>query len=318
MRNLAHCLGIIAILVAGVGSANAQQARPHDPATSHVIPAFTVPAAVSGVAYERFAVIGDMGTGLPDQRTVASALAKRAAEGLDFMLTVGDNFYQDGVTSIDDPQWKTKFEDIYSDAALQVPIFASLGNHDHRGSIEAQINYTQRNPNWRMPAAYYTFTRRLADGTTVQFFAIDSTPIALSLEGSEKQLKWLDSELSKSTARWKIVYGHHPLYSSSPQRGNDQTMIAALEPLFLKHRPDIYLAGHDHHLELHKPIKGMDYVISGGGAGWFKAYPVNWTDQSVYVSTGGGFIICRVSKSELVIEFVRANGRTQFAHTWTK
>jgi acid phosphatase len=296
-------------------------APPLDPALTHDIPPFTIPPVVPGAVYERFIVIGDMGTGRPDQYKVAAAMAQRAkSDHVDFILTVGDNIYENGISSVDDPQWKSKFEDVYADPALQLPIYPSLGNHDHRGNPQAQIEYSQRNKNWKMPALYYTFTRTLGDETTVQYFAIDSDPIQQSLGGSREQLTWLDAELGKSNARWKIVFGHHTLYShvGEDRAEERKIMIAALEPLFTKHKVDVYLAGHDHTLEMLKPIKGVNYVITGGGAGPDKAYEVTWTDEAFYAATLGGFTLLRVGKNEIVIEFVRLDGKTQYAHTITK
>lgn len=296
-----------------------QDQPPVDPASTHKIPPFRIPAIEPGVAYERFIVIGDTGTGLPGQHKLAGAMALRAkADGLDFWLTTGDNIYPNGVKSADDPQWKTKFADVYADSSLRVPIYATLGNHDYRSNPQAQIEYGKRNKNWNMPAFHYTFTRTMSDGTKVQFFAIDTTPIVEEHADAKVQVAWLDKELAKSDARWKIVFGHHPLYGHNPWRGHNEILIAKLEPLFVKHKVDVYFAGHDHALEMLKPVKGVNHVISGAGAGPEWAYPVKWTEESFYVATLGGFTFCRISKDELVIEFVRSNGKTQYAHTLTK
>ena len=67
-----------------------------------------------------------------------------------------------------------------------------------------------------------------------------------------------------------------------------------------------------------KPIKGVHYVIAGSGAGPQRAYKAKWTDESFYTATLGGFVALRVSHNELVIEFVRLKGETQYAHTLTK
>jgi acid phosphatase len=292
--------------------------RPTDPAAARSVPKFSIPAERPGVAYERFQIIGDMGTGRDDQRTVAWALARRAAsDDVRFVLTVGDNIYPDGVTSVDDPQWKTKFEDMYAASSLQIPFYASLGNHDHRGSIQAQIDYSSKSSRWTMPAPYYTFIRTLNDETEIRFFALDTTPIHRRQDGVAAQLAWLDAELGKSTARWKIAFGHHPLYSHSI-RGNSEEMIEQVESIFVKHGLDLYVAGHDHTLEMHKPVSGVHYVICGASAGPDKAYPVRWTDESYYAATLGGFSSFRVSHDECVIEFVRLDGQTQYAHTITK
>jgi len=319
MYRITQALWLPVLLVCSAYGSPARAQPVTDPATTHRIPSFTVPAGRPGVAYERFIVIGDLGTGRSGQFDVAARMAERARQdGLDYWLTTGDNIYNDGVESIDDPQWLTKFEKAYADSSLQVPIYATLGNHDHRGSVQAQVDYGRRNKNWKMEAPYYTFSRTLADGTKVQFFAIDSTPIHRELEGTAAQLAWLDDELTKSEARWKIVFGHHPLYGHHPTRGHDKAMIANFEPLFVKHGVDVYFAGHDHTLEMLKPVNGVHYVISGAAGGPDIAYNVNWTDESYYVATLGGFVLCRISKDELVVEFVRMDGKTQYAHVLTK
>lgn len=291
--------------------------NPPDPAAQRTIPEFTVPPVREDVPYLRFMAIGDMGTGRPDQYTVAEAMTSKATrDGLDFILTVGDNIYEHGVDSVDDLQWQTKFEKVYADPVLDVPFFATLGNHDYRGSIQAQIEYTEKSERWNMPAAYYTFTRSLGDGASVQFFALDTTPIH-KRENVSEQLEWLDDRLEKSEATWKICYGHHPLYSHSV-RNHDTDMIAQVESLFIEHGVDLYLAGHDHTLEMLKPVSGVNYVVTGAGGGPDKAYNVTWTDESYYASTGGGYTWYRLAPDELVIEFVRLNGETQYAHTLRK
>jgi len=292
---------------------------PVDPAATHPIPPFTIPAAREGVAYERFIVIGDQGSGGPGQKKVAAVMAARARkDGLNFWITTGDNFYQAGVSSVDDPQWKTKFEEMYADPALKVPVYPSLGNHDHDGNEAAQVEYASRNPLWKMPGQYYTFPRTLSDGTKIQFFVIDSDPIVAGAQDIGTQLTWLDAELGKSDARWKLVYGHHPLYGHNPARGHNEAMKEHVGPLLVKHKVDAFFAGHDHCLEMIKPVGGVHHVISGAASGEDRPYAVNWTEESYYAATMGGFVFCRVSKDELVIEFVRLNGEMQYAHVLTK
>lgn len=291
---------------------------PQDPAATHPIPAFEVPAARPEVTYQRFFVIGDFGTGKPDQHAVAASMAKRAErEPIDFMVTVGDNIYNFGVLSVNDPQWKTKFESVYDDESLQVPVYAALGNHDHRGSVQAQIEYTEKSNRWHMPSAYYTFTRPLGDDAAVQFFVLDTNPMQREEPSVKAQLAWLDQELEESTARWKIALGHHPLYSHS-KRGHNQKLIKLLEPRFTKPRVDLYVAGHDHTLEMLRPVNGVNYVVSGAAGGVEMAYRVEWTEESHYAATRGGYVAIRVSANELVIEFIRLNAETQYAHVLTK
>lgn len=309
---------ILFAAASSVAPAEAQRRRPTDPADGRQIPEFNIPAVKPGVTYVRCLALGDMGTGHPDQHRVAKAMATFAEQnGLDFILTLGDNFYEDGVTSVDDSQWKTKFEDVYDAPALNVPVYATLGNHDHHGNVQAQIDYTKTNPRWRMPDRWYTFSKPLGGGAVVDFFALDTDPLHDGSEGHEAQLAWLDDALGKSDAAWKIVYGHHPLYSNGAH-GSDEPLIARLEPILVKHSVDVFMAGHDHHLEMFKPIKGVHYVIAGAGAGPQRAYRAKWTDQSHYTATLGGVVAMRISAEQLVIEFVRLDGKTQYAHTLQK
>lgn len=301
----------LALLLAACGATP----RYPDPAAQRALPPVEVPALAPGTAHERFIAFGDWGTGRPGQREVARAMAAWARRdgGIAFMLTVGDNFYPRGVASVDDPHWRESFEEVYDDPALDVPVHATLGNHDHKGDPDAQVAYGRRNPRWVMPARHYHFTRALADGTEVHFFALDTTFI---LE-EPAQVAWLDEALGASTARWKIVYGHHPLYARG-KRGPDAAMIALLEPLFVRHGVDLYLAGHDHVLELLQPKRGVQHVVTGAGGGVERMDRATWTSDTIYTSTGGGFVGARVTRDELLLEFVRETGRTQFVHALRK
>ena len=95
-----------------------------------------------------FVVFGDWGRqGEQDQVEVAAQMASAAkATGAKFIISVGDNFYEDGVASTDDPHWRKSFEEVYQAPSLQVPWYAILGNHDYHGNCEAQIAYSKINP----------------------------------------------------------------------------------------------------------------------------------------------------------------------------
>jgi acid phosphatase len=77
-------------------------------------------------------VIGDWGReGTQFQLPVRDVMVADAKKNpLNFIISTGDNFYEDGVTTVTDSQWQTSFERIYSDSSLQVPWIVSLGNHD--------------------------------------------------------------------------------------------------------------------------------------------------------------------------------------------
>lgn len=286
-----------------------------DPSLDRAIPEFTRPALSAGAQTLRVIAFGDSGTGGRGQRRVAEAmLAKAQVDGLDLVLMLGDNFYTDGVASVDDAQWQSKIVAPYQ--PLNVPIYPCLGNHDHKGNPDAQIERSKLDPQWRMSGRQYTFERVLEDGTRIQFFALDTDPISKGVEIVTPQLEWLDAQLQASTAHWKIAFGHHPILSVG--RGDNKRMKRDIEPILVKHKVDMYLCGHDHSLQILKPKDGVHYIISGGGAGTDNPHDVDWTEDTLFAATRGGFVWLRFSRNDVVVEVVRPDHQTQFGTVFTK
>ncbi|MEI9982910.1 MAG: metallophosphoesterase [Aliidongia sp.] len=177
-----------------------------------------------------YVVIGDWGrNGADDQHEVGVQLGKTAEKiGSHFTISVGDNFYEDGVAGVNDPQWRSSFEDIYAAPSLMKPWNIILGNHDYRGNVEAQFAYSAVSPRWRLPSRYYKKTEALGGGVSADYFYLDTSPFVTTYRNSKvkidgqqtaPQLAWLDEELGRSRAAWKIVIGHHPVYTVT---GNEQ------------------------------------------------------------------------------------------------
>jgi acid phosphatase len=290
--------------------------KPNTPKTvanAKPVPPFTTLAFKDSAAV-RFLVVGDWGTGATFQKRVAEQMcAKSAAEQPSFIISTGDNIYNRGVESVNDPQWKTKFEDIYSCDALKLPWFAILGNHDHRGNIQAEIDYHTVNPRWNMPSRYYTFRQTASDGTLVDFFALDTDPymsVATNLAFAAEQEAWLREKLRASQAQWKIVIGHHMIRSHGGY-GDQQVMIDRIKPILDEFGVDMYINGHDHDLQYIKnPADKFYCLISGGGAG---ERDTGYGEHTIFAMTNGGFNYIAVCRHQMYIEFVSADGKTLFA-----
>ena len=143
-----------------------------------------------------FVVIGDWGRdGASKQRDVAGQMGKAAAaSGSKFVIAVGDNFYEDGVQSVDDPHFRASFEDVYTAPSLQTPWYAILGNHDYHGNVDAQIAYSAKSARWHMPARYYTRTESLPGGGSADFFFLDTSPFLTHYLGSKTKIDGQDTK----------------------------------------------------------------------------------------------------------------------------
>ena len=203
----------------------------------------------------RFIAFGDAGTGDDQQLELARVMAKQqASRAFDTALLLGDNIYPDG----DLADVAGKFEKPYADLLHNgVKFRAVLGNHDVRKGRDAQLKYPHFGMNGR---AYYSFTQGThGDVPLVEFFALDSN----AFDGAQQQ--WVAGALSASRARWKVVYFHHPIYSSGDKHGSDEGLRAKLEPLLVKHGVTAVFSGHDHLYERTKPQQGVQYFVAGAG-----------------------------------------------------
>ena len=68
-----------------------------------------------------FLSIGDWGDS-HCKDNVATAFGQYASDNdAQFVLAIGDNMYDRGVSSVDDPQWDSTFEHTMTNSALDVP-----------------------------------------------------------------------------------------------------------------------------------------------------------------------------------------------------
>lgn len=252
----------------------------------------------------RVLAFGDFGTGSAAQKKTAAAMLEfHRKTPFDFGITLGDNFYDSGMTSPADARWKTWWEDMYS--PLGVKFYASLGNHDwvNPDSPAAEILYSEKSSTWKMPAPYYTFT-----AGSVQFFALDTNDV------SEAQLLWLKEELDKSKAHWKIVYAHHPIYSDG-EHGDSSILKARLLPI-LKDKVDMYLVGHDHIVNHIKPENGIQFFVSGGGgAGLYKVTP---KERTLFAQSINAFAVIEADAREIKFRFIDSDNKPLYEYIINK
>jgi 3',5'-cyclic AMP phosphodiesterase CpdA len=248
------------------------------------------PLINQGKALFRFVALGDVGTGNTGQLAIADVMNKfYQQQPFKLVLMTGDNIYEDGELKKVGATFGRPYRYLRKQ---QVPFYAVLGNHDIRTNNGVdQVNYSAFN----MDGRYYTFTQGI-----VQFFALDSNTNA----DWKTQLAWLERNLAQSTAPWKIVFAHHPLYSSG-LHGSSEELIDKLSPLFASYGVQLYINGHDHDYERTEPIQGTTYLTCGAGA---KTRPVFSSDWTAYASARLSFATIDVYPEHLIIQGIGKDG----------
>jgi hypothetical protein len=248
-------------------------------------------------------------------------------ERCDAGVMLGDNIYPNGPTlGADGVSDAKRFDDIllqpfkdFGSFAPDFRIYAALGNHDWRTSREAalgEVAYMERTRPFYMDGLIYRV--KPAGHPDVELFVLDTEVLLsgqtvyeaeLADDGSElpgrvlderpawtrpatdrerNMVAWLEQSLRESSARWKIVMAHHPLWSSAGSKFQEARVLRRLLLPTLCRYADMYLAGHEHTLELHsdscskalpgEPVQPLPNIVSGAAAkqrplnSWFMAH----------------------------------------------
>jgi len=246
----------------------------------------------------RFAAIADTGWGGAEQYGLAKAMALAYQNSpFQFVVLAGDNIYPNGEVE----RMGQAFEQPYQFfLQRQIPFYAVLGNHDIRiDDGTPQIAYSKSNPLFYLPSRYYYFSEK-----NVDFFALDTNYNA----EWRSQLPWLYKSLQMSRAKWKIVFGHHPFYSSG-QHGSNPDFIKYLSPVFREFGVNLYLCGHDHNYERFSNINGTTYIVHGGGGAPLyplkQRLPISNFFQSVH-----SFVLFSIYGDRILLEARDSQNRT--------
>ena len=248
---------------------------------------------------KRFAVLADTGTGSLQQYAVGRALAEYQQKNpFNTVILAGDNIYTNGEFEKIKPVFRDPYQDLLGRG---VKFYASLGNHDVRTENgDLQVAY----PDFNMQGQrYYTH-----GGGGVQFFVLDSNSLVNRLAPERvAQIDWLDRALGASQARWKIVYGHHNVYSAGVY-GINQVMQTDITPILKKHKVKLWINGHDHNYQRSQPIDGTTYLVCGGGGA--KLYPVKPQSWTAFAQSVHSFGIVEVYQNQILLTGIDSYGRT--------
>jgi len=281
-----------------------------------------------------FFVISDWGKPLP-AKAIGNAMNNWALKNQiqpSFIICLGDNFYPKGVESIKDDLFQTVWKDAFLvHPILNVPYRVVLGNHDYKGNFQAQIDFTraQENPGglWYMPDKNYIFKEKFLN-ISMDFFIVDTNGAQYAVVKRHPNmsyelvdnLQWLKEVLNDSKADWKIVLGHHPLYTKGRKHGiiarclRDDSFIDkegeepqsgyGMEQVLIEGGAHIYLAGHEHVLQHRQVNEIHHFVISSGGAGWGFNGGEDPQSKMDWFNKTPGFLVMTVKENSIEGQFI--------------
>lgn len=280
-----------------------------------------------------FLVIGDWGRrGAFNQSQVAQQMG-RVGERLDidFVVSTGDNFYDDGLSGEHDSAFEESFTNIYTATSLQKQWYSILGNHDYRGNAEAQLSPVLR----KIDTRWLCLRSFVVNAEIAELFFVDTTPfvdmyiddehtydwrgIASRKAYTRKLLRDLELALKESTARWKIVVGHHAIRSAG-HHGDTPELVERLLPILRANDVDFYMNGHDHCLEQIGDTKsGIQFITSGAGSKAWRGDTKGLNKESIkFFYDGQGFASVELTPTDSVIMFYDVFGNVIYKSTMSK
>ncbi|KJP88624.1 hypothetical protein AK88_01704 [Plasmodium fragile] len=287
----------------------------------------------------RFASLGDWGKESKSQLLNAKYLKQYIKnERVTFIVSPGSNFL-DGVKGLDDPAWKSLYEDVYAEenGDMYMPFFTVLGTRDWAGNYNAQLLKGQGlylnedgqttiekdidktpHPKWIMPNYWYHYFTHftVSSGPSIvktghkdmaaAFIFIDTWILSSNFPYKKiHDRAWEDLKaqlnVAKKIADYIIVVGDQPIYSSGSSRGNSYLAYYLL-PLLKDAQVDLYISGHDHNMEV---LEDSNIAHVTCGSGTMSGSKVTMKNgKSLFYSSDIGFCIHELSSNGIITKFI--------------
>ncbi len=254
-------------------------------------------------------MIGDYGLAGPAERDVSQLIKEWSP---DLIITTGDNNYPRGSAKTMDENVGQYFHEfihpyhgIYGEGADKNRFFPTIGNHDWRWPEPGpHLTYFNLPGNER----YYDFI-----WGPVHFFALNS--IVHEPDGttpSSKQGHWLKDELQRSRLPWKIIYMHHPPYSSGPHGSTGR-----MQWPYSSWGASAVIAGHDHNYE-RLMVDGFPYFVNGlGGNGSYGFEEILSHSEARYRADYGAMRVT-ADRQKITFQFITRSGKVMDSFTLEK
>jgi tartrate-resistant acid phosphatase type 5 len=265
----------------------------------------------------RFAAIGDFGMNSWQTDAVERLVVSWEP---DFIITTGDNDYghsvPDGVIGRHYANYirpyTGRFQEKVNSTITHNRFFPSIGNHEWECSpgrphalpyVKFFHDVLPRGPGGH--GLFYDFVRG-----PVHFIVIDSNEVQPGGSPTEtsEQARWVKSVLELSTSPHRVVYFHHPLYTS---KGAYETRWMRWP--FAEWGASVLLHGHVHWYERLR-FGGLDMIVNGvGGANMMydesdPSYRPSPYTQKIIMHVWGAQLIT-ANSTTLTLSFITIDGK---------
>jgi len=267
----------------------------------------TFKTAVRDSSALMFALIGDTQRNNDTPWAWGKIAEKVWQDRPNFVVHVGD-LVDKGLKKTD---WTEHFFPYGHVLMNRVPVFPVLGNHEQDSPLYYDYIVAPQ------PEYYYTFSYG-----NVQFFMLDSNR---DIDEGSEQYNWLEWELSKSIATWKIALHHHPPYTSDNNDYGDTSkelsILGAktrnLVPLYDKYGLDFCLYGHTHLYERSWPMSndrintkgGVIYINSGGAGGYIEDFAPTRSWFTTELQAVHHYCTFNIYQDQLIFKAIDHEGR---------
>jgi tartrate-resistant acid phosphatase type 5 len=231
-----------------------------------------------------------------------------------FTVLLGDNFYDSGVSSLDDPLWG-----LFTHIQGTAPVFyAVLGNHDYVSPVDVQSAYSYINPKWQMPARYFYRIMDLGNGVMLCAIFLDSYFL------EKYQINWLRMALRSPDCQnqnsYRFVFTHYPIHTVGLFVKDDRVKALRneIKPLLEEYRVHALVSGHEHEMSVFHQ-NGIQYIISGSFSDKYQQMIVKGQDPHLTfrdVETPGFVVFDSTNSGTISYRFIDSySGATVYSDT---
>lgn len=159
----------------------------------------------------------------------------------DLVVLTGDIVEYGG----DQEEWEQWFRAVRNQALGKLPVLPVVGNH------ELAVGGRGKNDGEHVLMQFQT-PRNGPAGQSGLVYSLDYGDVHIVVQNSEArsrsdieaQKRFLMEDLSKSQARWKVVFLHRPIYEAVRSWSN--SYLEPYVPIWEEYGVDVVVAGHDH------------------------------------------------------------------------